>query len=112
MNLGWVREDAGQVGAELEFKNRLAAHRGLEQFPDFQHLGGEISSLDVELSLARVGEQLPRQMGGHFCALNDFAEVLLGAIAGRQFVTRGAGVAHDSGQEIIEIVGDAARQNI
>ena len=66
-----------------------------------------------ERSLARVGEELRRQLGGSSADIHQQLELgvnLLDIPAFQQLLGE-LGVAEDPGEQVVEIVGDAARQN-
>ena len=107
-----VGENRGKAIGELEIQIRLSPHRAFEQILDLAHLGREVPGENLELPPARVGEQLTREMGGDFGPPDDLAQVLLGRFVGGELAPGGTGVAEDARQEVVEVVGDPARQYV
>ena len=67
--------------------------------------------LHDELALSRVGEHLPGQVGGTFDSLLDYVKVFTCRFGLWQLHLDQIGVAHDPGEDIVEVVGDSTGQN-
>ena len=84
------------------------AEQALQQVRHFGHHVGQLEHLRPECLLAREGEQLPRQAGGAVRVRLDLLDVVIVAVAGRVPHQHQVAVPDDRGQDVVEIVGDAA----
>ena len=98
LNLGRVGHDGGEAFRKLEVECCLGACGGLQQVLNFQHLGGEIPRLDLELSLSRKRENLCSEVRRHLRPLDDLTQVSLYVITGRQLAARRSCIAQDARQ--------------
>ena len=67
--------------------------------------------LDDEFAFARVGQHLPRQVGGPAHGLLDNFEIGARRLGGRQTHQGQFGITEDSGEDVVEVVGNSAGQH-
>ncbi len=70
----------------------------------------QLHRLRGHLAVARIRQQLPRQVGGPFAGLHHVLQQRVGRMRFRHGISRKAGAAHDAHQQIVEIVRHAAGQ--
>ena len=100
--------DQPQVAPEhdVEF-DRLADQPAQQHLQVGQHFA-ELQRLRPQRLAAREGEQLPHQAGGPVGVLLDLHDVLEGRIGRAVVGEQQVGIADDRGQDVVEVVGDAA----
>ena len=93
--------------AELHgFRNRR-----LHQAADLADQRGEIDHAHHKPALAGIGEQLPGEVGRTLGGAHHFLDQDAVGMVRRGSVEREAGIAQDSGEQVIEIVSHAAGQH-
>ena len=92
----------------LDLELHRLAHQALEQLRDFGNDVGQLQHLRPQRLLARESEQLPRQAGGAVRIGLDLLDVVIIAVAGRMAHQHQVAMPDDRGQDIVEIVRDAA----
>ena len=104
-----IERDAPQAGAEHGLDRDRLAERAAQQLGHVAHQPVDVGELDLMRLLAREREQSRDQRGGALSGLLGRAHGALHArIAGRKPAQREVGVADDRGQQIVEVVRDAA----
>ena len=71
----------------------------------------QVERADVEAALARIGQHLPGQLGGSRRRLDDVVDLLARRVRVAHLGQRHRGVALDDGEQVVEVVGDAAGEN-
>ena len=96
----------GKVGAECD----MLADQALEQRRDARHHRVQVDHAGDQHLLAAEGEQLAGERGGTPGGIADLCDVVLEWVIAANFLEQHIGVAENDGEEIVEVVGDAARQ--
>ncbi len=89
----------------------LLGDRHLQHAAQLLHAPGEVHGFDDEFALAGIGQHLPRQFRSPLHRFLDHLDVRSRRLGGGQFSQCQVGVAHDPGQDVVEIMGDAAGQD-
>ena len=110
MELGWVDAGVAQVGGEAELELDLITGDAAEDLGDLADERVEIDDLHLGLLPAAELEDLPRNGHGLEAGAVDFLEVLLRRGHARDLGCDDLTVTVDDGEQIVEIMGDAARQ--
>ena len=97
-----------EVAAMLDRQLHRLAEQPLQQVRDFGDDVGQLQHLRPQRLLAREGEQLAGQAGGAVGILADLLDVVIIAVARRVAHQHQVAMADDRGQDIVEIVRDAA----
>ena len=92
----------------LERQLDRLAEQALEQMRHFADHVGQLQHLRAKRLLARESEQLPGQAGGAVGVRLDLLDVVIVAVARRMAHQHQVAMADDRGQDIVEIVRDAA----
>jgi hypothetical protein len=101
-----LRQVAAVVGDQLDVFAQQAAQQDLElgdQLAQVQHFA-------LHGLLAREGQQLAHQVGGAHARLADLVEAFIRRIAHRVAVQQLVQAQLDGGQQVVEVVRDAAGQ--
>ena len=93
-----------------DIQRNFLADEPLEQHAEVAQCFAEIEHLRTQGLLARERQQLPHKRGRAIGVLLDLHDVLKGRIGRLVRVQQEVGRHHDGGEDIVEIVGDAARQ--
>ena len=110
LDLAAVGFDGRQIVFQVEMQRDLLGDGRLDEAADFGDEGREIQRLHHEPALAGIGQHLPGQVGGLFAGFDDAIQQLGGGVVGRKQFLGEAGVADHADQQVIEVMGDAARQ--
>ena len=97
-----------EVAAVLDDQLDGLAEQALQQMRHFGHDVGKLEDLRAKRLLAGESEQLAGQAGGAVGVRLDLLDVVIVAVAGRVAHHHQVAMADDRGQDIVEIVGDAA----
>ena len=92
----------------LDRQRHRLAEQPLEQVRDFGDDVGQLEQLRPQRLLARESEQLAGQAGRAVRVLADLLDVVIVAVAGRVAHHHQVAMADDRGQDIVEIMRDAA----
>ncbi len=109
LNLTRVGLDAPLHAARFEDQQDFRAHQAPQHALEVLHQGVDFQNLGFEGLVAGKGQQLPRQGCGPLGRLLNLANVLALGTVGRELIERQLAVPLDEHQEVIEVVGDAAR---
>jgi hypothetical protein len=110
-DLRGVGHYGGQRAGQLELEVGLFADGEAQQRKRAFDQLVEIERLDEEAAFAGVGEELLAELGGPERGRLDLADVGRGWRVGRQLEPDEARIAHDAGEQIVEIVRDAAGEH-
>ena len=108
LELARVGADRPEVAAMLDDELDRLAEQPLQQVRHFRDDVGKLEHLRPQRLLAREGEQLAGQAGGAVRVRLDLLDVVIIAVAGRMPHQHQVAVADDRGQDVVEIVRDAA----
>ncbi len=106
--LALVDADRGEVGCVLDAERHLVGEQAVQQVGEFGERVLEVDDGRAQGLLAREGEELADEGGGAVGVLADLHEVavlLVGDVVAHE---EQVAVAVDRGQEVVEVVGDAA----
>lgn len=106
----FVGVDGGEVIFFTELDADLFAKEGMEEVDEAEDDGAERKGFELGDLAAAVGEELAGEGGGALSGGNDFVGLLAMLRVERGVVFKHLGIALDDGEEVIEIVGDAAGQ--
>ena len=112
LDLPGIDREIPQFGIERRRQRDALADQAAQHRLQVAHDLVQVDDARLQHLLAAEGEQLPRQRRGLVAGLLDLVDRHLG-VAGCQFVRRLAqqrGVTVDDGEQVVEVVGDAARQ--
>ena len=108
LELAGIGADRAEVAAVLDDQLDGLAEQPLQQM---RHLGdhvGKLEHLRAQRLLAREGEQLAGQAGGAVRVRLDLLDVVIVAVARRVAHQHQVAMADDRGQDVVEVVRDAA----
>ena len=108
LELARVGADRAEAAAMLDPELDRLAEQAVEQMRDLGDDVGQLEHLRAQRLLARESEQLPGQAGGAVGVGADLLDVVIVAVARRVAHQHQVAIAEDRGQDIVEIVGDAA----
>ena len=108
LELARIGADRAEVAAMLDLELDPLAEQPLEQVRDLGDDVGQLEHLRAQRLLAREGEQLAGQAGGAVRVGADLLDVVIVAVARRVAHQHQVASAEDRGQDVVEIVGDAA----
>ena len=108
LELAGIGAHRAEAAAVLDLELDPLAEQPVEQMRDLGDDVGELEHLRAQRLLARESEQLPGQVGGAVRVGADLLDVVIVAVAGRVAHQHQVAGAEDRGQDIVEIVGDAA----
>ena len=108
LELAGVGAHRAEVAAMLDDQLDGLAEQPLEQMRHFGHDVGQLEDLRAQRLLARESEQLPGQPGGAVRVRLDLLDVVIVAVAGRVAHHHQVAMAHDRGQDVVEVVRHAA----
>ena len=74
------------------------------------HNIADVEHADGENLFAAEGEQLPREAGGPIGCTLDFHDVVMARVGFRQALSQEARESLDGRQQVVEVVGDPARE--
>ena len=106
--LARIGADRAKAAAMLDHQLDGLAEQALQQVRHFRHDVGQLQHLRPQRLLAREGEQLASQARGAVGVRLDLLDVVIIAVAGRVPHQHQVAVADDRGQDVVEVVGDAA----
>ena len=86
----------------------VLADQPAHQPPDFANDDVDVEHFGPEHLLAAEGQELPRQQAGAMRGALDLVEILGAEIGGVERRRHQLGVAGDDGQQVVEVVRDAA----
>ena len=110
VDLRGVGLDGGYGGFEFEVQADVAGKGGAHNAADLQDGGRDTDGVQDKPAFTGVGQELARQIGGPFARLHQALQEGTQRAGGRRKVEAEAGVSHNAGEEIIEVMGDAAGQ--
>ncbi len=108
LELALVDADRGEVGTLLDLQRHLVGQQPVQQVRELGERVLEVDDRGPQRLLAREGEELADEGGGAVGVLADLHQVavlLVGDVVAHQ---QQVAVAVDRGQEVVEVVGDAA----
>ena len=108
LHLAGVGLHQRQVGRQIHFQLHLARDGGSHQLADLADHFGQMHGLHHELALACVRQQLPGELGGALAGPDHVLQHAPLRLRRRKHLQHQAGVAQNSGKQIIEVVRHAA----
>ena len=108
LHLPRVGLHGAQVGCERGAQLDVLPDQASQQFFQVHHQRVQVEYLRRQDLLPAESEQLPRQVGGAFRRFADFLDVVALLLLRHRFQQE-FGRAEDCGQEVVEVVRDAAR---
>ena len=105
-----IGADPPEIGREHGDERNVLANEAAEHLVHLRDDAVEIEHLGLEHLPPAVGEQLAGQRSRPLGRLADLLDIASLGIARRQFPQQELRVAQDRRQEVIEVVGDAARE--
>ena len=103
-----IGADRAEVAAVLDDQLDRLAEQALQQVRHLRDDVGKLQHLRAQRLLAREGEQLAGQAGGAVRVRLDLLDVVIVAVARRVPHQHQVAMADDRGQDVVEIVRDAA----
>ena len=88
-----------------------AGEGGVEDLGGVADCVGEVELLDEEAAAAGIGEHLAGEVRGAFGGILDFADESELRVAGGQQLGEEAGIAEHAGEDVVEVMRDAAGEN-
>ena len=110
LDLGRIGEDQRQVRSRVDDHLDVLTDDPLDEL---HHVGERLVEVDeaaVELLPAPEGEQLPGEHGGATTGEPDVLDARPQLALGRQLAGDHVARAHDDGEQVVEVVRDAARE--
>ena len=103
-----IGADRAEVAAMLDDQLDGLAEQPLQQMGHLRHDVGKLEHLRAQGLLAREGEQLAGQARSAVRVRLDLLDVVIVAVAGRVPHQHQVAMADDRGQDVVEVVRDAA----
>ena len=111
LHLRRIRGNVRQPGREVIPHHRLLGDGHCEELGHLQHQAVQIHIDDLQMALPRIGQQLPGQVRGPQRGLLDLVQIGQGRALRRELHRPQIRVAQDGGEQVVEVVGDAAGQD-
>ena len=108
LELARIGADRAEAAAVLDDQLDRLAEQPLQQMRHLRHHVGKLEHLRAQGLLAREGEQLPSKAGSAVRVRLDLLDVVIVAVARRVAHQHQVAVADDRGQDVVEVVRDAA----
>ena len=108
LDLAGVGADGAEPGAGADVELDVLAEQALQRAADLGDDRVQVERPRLEHLPAAEGEQLLRQLGGAVGSPLDLAEVAAKLDVAVRALEQQRGVAGDPGQQVVEVVGDAA----
>ena len=102
---------AGRPSASARFQSHTLRNGGLHQVRDLPHFAGEVQGFDEEAAAAGVGQHLRGELGHDLAGRDQVAGGPGFAGVGAEAILKQAGIAQHAGEQIVEIVSDAAGEH-
>ena len=103
-----IGADRPEVAAVLDDQLDGLAEQPLQQMGHLRHNVGKLEHLRAQGLLAREGKKLPSQAGSAVRVRLDLLDVVIVAVARRVAHQHQVAMADDRGQDVVEVVRDAA----
>ena len=110
LQLALVGADHGQVAAIIGDKADILAQEAAQQHLEFADQFSQIQLLALDGLLARKGQQFLDEVSRAHAGLADFRQALIAGIAHRMALQQLVQTQLNGEQQIVEVVGHAARQ--
>ncbi len=108
LELARIGADGAEAATMLHLQLDRLAEQPLQQGRDLGDDVRQLKHLRPQRLLARESEQLAGQAGGAVRVGADLLDVVIVAVAGRVAHQHEVAIADDRGQDVVEVVGDAA----
>ncbi len=102
--------DERQIGSELQPQSDFLRYGGFDQLAVAPYQSGKLHFLHEVARLAGIGQQLPRQVGGAMAGMHHIPQAFAEVALRRQLAQYQAGVSHDAGEQVVEVVRHPGRQ--
>src|SRR5262249_43613088 len=110
LDLARISQDEHAVIGEVALDLDVLVERGSQQADDLLDRAVEVDGDVLVLAAAREAEQRPRELGGAVTGLLDRLRRGDGPLVESARDLEKLGVPHDAGEDVVEVVGDAAGQ--
>ena len=97
-----------EIAPVHDFEIDVFADQPFDQVPQFVENIGDVENSRLQRLLSRKGQQLPHEIGGAVRILLDLHDVREGRVARRRAQQQQIAKPDHRGQQVVEIVGDAA----
>ena len=108
LELVGVHQGVEFLGGQVEPHGDALGEGARQQRGHVMHQGAHLDGARGEGLLAREGEQAADQLGAAAGRRQGRVEVVLEALVGRELVPQRGQVAGDDGEQVVEVVGEAA----
>ena len=110
LDLPWIRTDGARPAQERRVDLDVLAEQAREQADRVGDGAVEVERRELLHLAAAEGEELPRQLGRAVAGVRDLVEVRAQLVVAADALERERGVAADRGEQVVEVVRDAARE--
>ena len=110
LELADIGDGEGVEIADLDLDLNAAADKRAHELGDVFDLGADVEHLRLQRLAAGKGKQLRGQFGGPLHRVRDRIDIAAAALLGQLAAAQEIGRRTDDGQEVVEVVRDAAGQ--